>query len=258
MSTQNRYTCTPTVSVLGVMKARLGGATKGHSLLKKKADALNMRFRQILKKIVDTKEEMGRVMKASFFTLTQAKYACLGDFKHTVFDSVDQASIRVRASTDNVAGVKLPKFESLKEGQGSKLGLIGLGSGGKQIQECRKSFMKAVDLLVELASLQTAFLTLDEAIKTTNRRVNALEHVVKPRLENTIAYIKGELDELEREEFFRLKKVQSNKKKHQLAAEALEKARLAALAAEKEQEEQDKPGPSPILAAIKKVANDFY
>jgi V-type H+-transporting ATPase subunit D len=43
----------------------------------------------------------------------------------------------VRASTDNVAGVKLPKFESLKEGQGSKLGLIGLGSGGKQIQECR-------------------------------------------------------------------------------------------------------------------------
>ncbi len=50
--------------------------------------------------------------------------------------------------------------------------------------------MTALDLLVELASLQTAFLTLDEAIKTTNRRVNALEHVVKPRLENTIAYIK--------------------------------------------------------------------
>lgn len=47
-----------------------------------------------------------------------------------------------------------------------------------------------MELLIELASLQTAFLTLDEAIKTTNRRVNALEHVVKPKLENTIAYIK--------------------------------------------------------------------
>jgi V-type H+-transporting ATPase subunit D len=35
----------------------------GHSLLKKKADALSMRFRLILKRIVDTKEEMGRVMK---------------------------------------------------------------------------------------------------------------------------------------------------------------------------------------------------
>ena len=53
-------------------------------------------------------------------------------------------------------------------------------------------------MLVELASLQTSFLTLDEAIKTTNRRVNALENVVKPKLENTISYIKGELDELER------------------------------------------------------------
>ncbi|GAB4820335.1 hypothetical protein N2152v2_007381 [Parachlorella kessleri] len=201
------------------MKARLTGATKGHALLKKKADALSMRFRQILKKIVQAKEEMGRVMKESFFALAEARYAT-GEFKHTVLDSVSQAGIKVKALQDNVAGVKIPKFESVKEPQDSRMGLIGLGKGGKQIQTTRKSFLDAVDLLVELASLQTAFLTLDEAIKTTNRRVNALEHVVKPKLENTIAYIKGELDELEREEFFRLKKVQSNKKKHAEAAAA--------------------------------------
>lgn len=77
---------------------------------------------------------------------------------------------------------------------------------------------------VELASLQTSFLTLDEAIKTTNRRVNALENVVKPRLENTITYIKGELDELEREDFFRLKKIQGYKRREverQMAAAKL-------------------------------------
>ncbi|KAF3558879.1 hypothetical protein F2Q69_00014770 [Brassica cretica] len=60
---------------------------------------------------------------------------------------------------------------------------------------------------------QTSFLTLDEAIKTTNRRVNALENVVKPKIENTISYIKGELDELEREDFFRLKKIQGYKRR---------------------------------------------
>jgi len=217
-----RLTVAPTVTVLAVIKARLQGATKGHALLKKKADALSMRFRQILRKIVQTKEQMGTVMKSSFFSLAQARYAA-GDFKHTVMDSVDQATVRVKTSQENVAGVKLPRFESVKEGADAKLGLIGLGTGGKQIQDCRKSFIEAVDLLIELASLQTAFLTLDEAIKTTNRRVNALEHVVKPKLENTIAYIKGELDELEREEFFRLKKVQGNKKKHAEQAAALAK-----------------------------------
>ena len=66
----------------------------------------------------------------------------------------------------------------------------GLGAGGQPVANCRKAFITSVELLVELASLQTAFITLDIAIKQTNRRVNALDNVVRPRLENTIAYIK--------------------------------------------------------------------
>ena len=61
--------------------------------------------------------------------------------------------------------------------------------------------------------MQTSFITLDEVIKITNRRVNAIEHVIIPKIERTLAYIVSELDELEREEFFRLKKVQDKKKK---------------------------------------------
>ncbi|KAK9837412.1 hypothetical protein WJX81_000614 [Elliptochloris bilobata] len=219
----NRYVCVPTVTVLAMMKARLTGAVKGHALLKKKADALTLRFRQILKKIVQTKQEMGKTMRAGAFALTEAKYAA-GEFATTVLDSVESASVRVNAQQDNVAGVKIPRFERVMTGASdTKMHLTGLGKGGQQVQYCRKAYMTAVELLVELASLQTAFLTLDEAIKTTNRRVNALDNVVIPKLENTIAYIKGELDELEREEFFRLKKVQANKRK---VADELVKRRL--------------------------------
>ena len=221
MSTTNR---------LNVVKNRLIGAQRGYKLLKKKADALSLRYRQILKKIVQTKLSMGENMKSASFAWTEAKYVGGDGIKHTVLDSVDgKAEIRVRAYADNVAGVKIPKFNAC--GSGSLLGasgggsgetgttteskseLTGLGRGGKQIQKCKKAYKEALQTLVELASLQTAFLTLDQAIKTTNRRVNALENVVTPRLENTVSYIKGELDELEREEFFRLKKVQAKKKK---------------------------------------------
>jgi V-type H+-transporting ATPase subunit D len=95
--------------------------------------------------------------------------------------------------------------------------LTGLGRGGLQIQKCKEQYQRATEALVELASLQTAFFVLDDVIKLTNRRVNAIEHIIIPKLENTIAYILSELDEQDREEFFRLKKVQASKKKRQEA-----------------------------------------
>ena len=230
MSTTNRLNVVPTVTVLAVIKNRLAGAQKGYKLLKKKADALTMRYRQILRRILDAKKTMGRTMRDSAFSLTQAKYVAGDGIKYTIEDTVGTSSnVRVRSHVDNVAGVKLPRFEHYLAGTTSVAAdLTGLGRGGAQLQAAKKQYLAAVTLLVELASLQTAFITLDVAIKTTNRRVNALENVVTPRLENTVQYIKGELDELEREEFFRLKKVQAKKKKDIVAAEAEAKTVAAA------------------------------
>lgn len=210
-----RLNVVATVTTLGMMKARLVGATRGHALLKKKSDALTLHFRAILKDIVSTKETMGEIMRASAFALTEAKYAAGDNIKHSVVESVSTASVRVRSSSTNIAGVRLPRFEHFTDSAASdsKSALTGLARGGQQVQACRQAHVKAIEVLVELASLQTSFLTLDEAIKTTNRRVNALENVVKPRIVNTIGYIRGELDELEREDFFRLKKIQGIKKK---------------------------------------------
>jgi len=86
--------------------------------------------------------------------------------------------------------------------------------------KAKEVYAKAIETLVELASLQTAFMILDEVIRATNRRVNAIEHIIMPRLENTIKYIMSELDEMDREEFFRLKKVQGKKKRDAAAREA--------------------------------------
>jgi len=143
-----------------------------------------------------------------------------------VQEQAKSASFKVRAKQENVSGVVLPAFE-VDRVPGTDFNLTGLGRGGQQVLRSKEVYAKAVETLVELASLQTAFMILDEVIRATNRRVNAIEHVVIPRLDNTIKYIISELDEMDREEFFRLKKVQGKKKRDAEAAEAKRIAELA-------------------------------
>ena len=98
------------------------------------------------------------------------------------------ASVRVTSRTDNVAGVKLPVFVQFETGAeaGENLGLVG---GGRKIAACKEKFGDYLKALIKVASLQTSFLAMDEALKITNRRVNALENVTIPKIQQTIDYI---------------------------------------------------------------------
>ena len=153
---------------------------------------------------------MSEVMREAGFSLAEAKFTP-GDFSTTVFQNVNKAQVKIRAKKDSVAGVTLPVFEHYHEGT-DNYELTGLAGGGEQLAKLKRNYAKAVELLVGLASLQTSFVTLDKAIKITDRRVNAIEHVIIPRIEHTLAYIITELDEREQEEFYRLRKIQEKKK----------------------------------------------
>lgn len=212
---------------LGVYKGKHQAAKKGYDLLKSKADALKVRFTDICKVIYDNKSGMADQSSAAFFSLTEAEYAA-GNFRNKVLESNMNASVRVTSRTDNVAGVKLPVFNQFDTGvvQNDNLGLTG---GGRKIADCRKRWGDYLQALIRIASLQTSFLAMDEALKVTNRRVNALENVTLPKISKTIDYINKELDELEREDFTRLKMV---KKKKEELIKAEEKAKAEKLAAQ--------------------------
>ncbi|RAL63961.1 hypothetical protein DID88_003149 [Monilinia fructigena] len=210
----NREAVFPTRQSLGLMKSKLKGAQTGHDLLKRKSEALTKRFREITRRIDEAKRKMGRVMQIAAFSLAEVTYAVGGDIGYQVQESAKSARFRVRTKQENVSGVFLPAFESYTTEGNNDFGLTGLGKGGQQVQRCRETYARAVETLVELASLQTAFVILDEVIKVVNRRVNAIEHVIIPQ-------------------FFRLKKVQNKKQRDTAAQDAEMKAKKEA-AAEKD------------------------
>jgi V-type H+-transporting ATPase subunit D len=216
--------------MLQQFKARLTGAKKGHGLLKKKRDALKARFQQMLKEIVVAKKGVVTGIKDCSFSMAKATWAS-GNISSSIMEKVKKPTALLKANSENVAGVFLPKFAlNVDSGKESPFSTFGVGAGGKVVATARETHSDTLVILIKMASLQTSFVTLDAAIKTTSRRVNALEFVVMPRMEDIISYIKTEMDEMEREEFFRVKKV-VEKKREKMAREALEDALQASGAA---------------------------
>ncbi len=220
----SHYGVLPSRMTLQVYKQRAVGAKKGYDLLKKKSDALKKAFRLILSKIVESKVRMGVDYREARMGMAEANFAA-GDFSRAVVDHVATCTpVRMTVQSDNIAGVHIPNFK-LKDmddvGDGA---LLGLSMGGQSIQQARDKFTKFLKILITIATLQTQFKTLDEALKMTNRRVNALEFVLIPRIKEITDYILQELDEIDREDFVRLKKTQDNKKKKK-AEKILEEAK---------------------------------
>lgn len=214
-----------------VFKERRAAAQVGHGLLKKKSDAIKMTLTKLLRSIRDVKRRVGQNSGTAYFSQVDARFSA-GDFNNKVIENVaSQASYQVQSSFQNVAGVKIPVFKRKEthSGKPDASALVGLSRGGAKVSKSRDIFSKLLDDLVALASLQTSLKTLDEALKVTNRRVNALEFVVIPRIEDTIKYIENELNEQEREDTYRIKKVKDLREKDAVLKrkQMAEKAALA-------------------------------
>ena len=206
----------PTRMELLNLKDRTKLAIKGHGLLKEKRDALIKEFFDILDRDKGIRENAERSLREANEALVEAQIA-MGDL------AVRKASLAVKESIDvditsrSIMGVTVPITDVKVE----ERTIIDRGYGFTdttiQLDEAAKKFEESVKFLIELGEVEKTIFLLAEEIESTKRRVNALEHIMIPRFENTEKYIDMRLQEMERENFVRLKMIRSTIEKNKEA-----------------------------------------
>ena len=107
----------------------------------------------------------------------------------------------------NIMGVPVPVIEKKRVARSVLERGYGITGVSGRIDEVAERYEQALDLVIILAETETALQRLGGEIRMTRRRVNALEQVVIPGLEKQARYIEATIEEREREDIFRLKRV---------------------------------------------------
>ena len=198
----------PTRSELIATRRRIKLSISGHKLLKMKRDGLIIEFFELLPKVKDMRSQL-----VELYTVADKKLAVamVADGKSALRSAANcvRTPPQVELSEYNIMGVVVPKIKVStiqKSVEERGYGLIGTSV---RIDESVHAFEKLTEKVLEAAELETTMKKLLDAIESTKRRVNALEFKIIPQLEEVAAYITLRLEELERENVFRLKRIKA-------------------------------------------------
>ena len=199
-----RLNVNPTRMELKRLKGRLSTAVRGHKLLKDKSDEMIRRFSVLIKENKRLRDEVEKdladcLARFAFVSGAASVYEIEKAF------SMPVVRLGVKFSTENVMSVEVPKIEATSAGDGDYP--YAFSEITSEADYSVKKINKVVQKLLELAAVEKAVAMLAEEIERNKRRVNALEYIMIPQLNETISYIKAKLDENERSATTRLMKV---------------------------------------------------
>ncbi|MCJ2562697.1 MAG: V-type ATP synthase subunit D [Candidatus Thermoplasmatota archaeon] len=194
-----------TRSELIELKKQIKLSTTGHRLLKMKRDSLIAEFFKILDKAKGIRsgiqDKYDRAMER--LSIAKAIEGTIG-VKSAAFAALENPEMEL--TTKNIMGIVVPEIQSRsvkKRIDERGYGIIGTSS---RIDEAAEAFEDLVEDIVIAAEIETTMRRLLDEIEKTRRRVNALEFRVIPNLESQEAFIRLRLEDLERENIFRLKR----------------------------------------------------
>lgn len=202
-----RINVNPTRMELSRLKARLKTATRGHKLLKDKTDELIRRFTAIIKENKRLRDEVEEDMSRVLTQFSAAKSLMSEEDIELAF-SMPAVSLEVECASQSIMNVAVPRL-ILSEKGSEKAYPYAFAAVTSEADYSVRMMGKTVYKLVKLAETEKTAQMLADEIEKGKRRVNALENIMIPSLEETIKYISMKLEENDRSSRTRLMKVKS-------------------------------------------------
>ncbi|MDY6367163.1 MAG: V-type ATP synthase subunit D [Clostridia bacterium] len=202
-----RMNVNPTRMELKRLKARLKTAVRGHKLLKDKTDEMVRRFSSMIRENKRLRDEVESDVSGVLSQFSVARSLMSRADIELAF-AMPSVSVELECATNNIMSVAVPKLDLSENRSANKFpySFVDVTSeADKSVELVGKVLFK----LVKLAEIEKSTAMLADEIEKGKRRVNALEYVMIPNLEETIKYITMKLEENERSSRTRLMKVKS-------------------------------------------------
>lgn len=197
----------PTRMELLVIRKKLTLAQKGHKLLEEKRDALVERFFSIIDKRNELTREIDVMLSDAYLSLIQAEMI-IGEKNVETASKQTSVTGELTFTTDNIMGVKIPKINP-EQFEIPQKPNYGFSQTAPKLDDAHQQFTSILRDLIDLADLEGGIKSLAIEIEKTKRRVNVLENNLIPKLKSTRKYIEMQLEEREREDFFRRKRIKA-------------------------------------------------
>jgi len=217
----------PTRKVLMQIEERIELSERGHDTLEQKRDGLIMEFMEILDQAQDVRSDLEANYEDAQRSIDMAR-AMEGDVAVRGAAAALKEHPEITTQSNNIMGVVVPQIESSKVRKNlSERGYGVLGTSAR-IDEAAEDYEELLETVILAAEVETAMKKMLDEIEKTKRRVNALEFKLLPELRENKEYIEQKLEEQEREEIFRMKKIKAKKEEEEKAEREKEKERVTA------------------------------
>ncbi len=198
----------PTRMELLKLRQRRDLAQRGHDLLKEKMDALVIEFFDVVKRIQEARAKALEQLSVAHRALSMC-FATMGTLETKQASKEAKRELQLEISTRHIMGIAVPAIEVGEVERNALMRGYSLHMTSSVLDEASREFERALKLLTNLAELEGSAFAIAKELEKTKRRVNALEYILIPRLNEALKFIMMKLDEMERENFSRLKRIKA-------------------------------------------------